>query len=63
MYALEIRLRRYVSPYLLSVYLPTGIFVVVSWVSFLIPVDIISARIVLLVTLVLVLINKFNYVT
>ncbi|TRY80782.1 hypothetical protein TCAL_13054 [Tigriopus californicus] len=63
MFALEIRLRRYVSPYILSCFLPTGIFVVVSWVSFLIPADIIAARIVLLVTLVLVLINKFNYVT
>ena len=62
-YGLEIRLSRTVSPYLLNVYLPTAIFVVMSWVSFLIPTDVVPARIVLLVTLCLVIINTFNNVT
>ena len=34
-----------------------------SWVSFLIPTDVVPARIVLLVTLCLVIINTFNNVT
>ena len=63
MYGLEIHLSRCVSPYLLNVYLPTAIFVVMSWVSFLIPTDVVPARIVLLVTLCLVIINTFNNVT
>lgn len=63
MYALEIHLTRIVTPYLLNVYLPTGIFTIMSWVSFIIPVDIIAARVALLVTLILVLINIFTYVT
>ena len=62
-YGLEIHLSRCVSPYLLNVYLPTAIFVVMSWVSFLIPTDVVPARIVLLVTLCLVIINTFNNVT
>lgn len=60
---MEIKLSRCVSPYLLNVYLPTAIFVVMSWVSFLIPTDVVPARIVLLVTLCLVIINTFNNVT
>ena len=40
-----------------------GVFVIISWVSFIIPVEIIAARVVLLVTLTLVLINMFNKVT
>ncbi|XP_040564391.1 gamma-aminobutyric acid receptor subunit pi [Lepeophtheirus salmonis] len=62
-YGLQIRLTRCVSPYLLNVYLPTAVFVVMSWVSFLIPTDVVPARIVLLVTLCLVIINTFNNVT
>ncbi|XP_059087344.1 glycine receptor subunit alpha-4-like isoform X2 [Tigriopus californicus] len=62
-YGLEIHLSRCVSPYLLNVYLPTAIFVVMSWVSFLIPTEVVPARIVLLVTLCLVIINTFNNVT
>lgn len=63
MYALEFSLSRIVTQYLLNVYLPTGIFVIISWVSFIIPVEIIAARVVLLITLTLVLINMFNKVT
>ncbi len=63
MYSLEIHLTRFVTPYLLNVYLPTGIFVLMSWVSFFIPAQIIAARITLLITLCLVLINSFNNAT
>ena len=38
-------------------------FVVVSWISFLVPPDIIPGRMALLVTVFLVLINIFNTVT
>ena len=63
MYSLEIHLTRFVTPYLLNVYLPTGIFVLMSWISFFIPAKIIAARITLLITICLVLINSFNDAT
>merc|ERR1712133_335953 len=44
-------------------YLPSGLFVVVSWISFLIPVNAIPGRMILIVTLFLALINMFNTVT
>ena len=42
---------------------PPGLFVIVSWISFLIPMDVIPGRMALLVTLFLVLVNIFNTVT
>ena len=39
------------SRYLYIYYLPSGLFVVVSWTSFLIPPEIIPGRMALLVTL------------
>ena len=51
--------RRYVSSS--NSYL--GLFVIVSWISFLIPMDVIPGRMALLVTLFLVLVNIFNTVT
>ena len=62
-YGMQIVLSRSLGPFILSVYLPSGMFVVMSWVSFFIPPDIVPARIVLLVTLCLVLINMFNFTT
>jgi len=56
-------LRRHVSHYIINYYLPSGLFVVVSWISFLVPADIIPGRMALLVTLFLVLVNIFNTVT
>jgi hypothetical protein len=41
----------------------SGMFVIVSWISFLIPMDVIPGRMALLVTLFLVLVNIFNTVT
>merc|ERR1719225_1631860 len=59
----EMVLTRYVSTYIITYYLPSGLFVIVSWISFLIPMDVIPGRMALLVTLFLVLVNIFNTVT
>ena len=59
----EMVLNRHSSPYIFTYYLPSGLFVVVSWISFLIPVNAISARMILLVTLFLALVNIFNTLT
>merc|ERR1719151_333878 len=59
----EMVLHRYVSTYIITYYLPSGLFVIVSWISFLIPMDVIPGRMGLLVTLFLVLVNIFNTVT
>ena len=40
-----------------------GLFVVVSWVSFLVPPEVVPGRMAMLITLFLVLINIFNTVT
>ena len=45
-----------------QVYLPSFMFVVTSWVSFLIKPEVVPGRMALLVTLFLVLINIFNSV-
>ena len=52
-----------VPKYLIIYYLPSGLFVVVSWVSFLIPPEVVPGRMAMLITLFLVLINIFNIVT
>ena len=75
----EMTLRRNSLKYLVNYYLPSGLFVVVSWVriysienilktyflqaGFLIPPEIVPGRMTLLVTIFLVLINIFNNVT
>ena len=41
----------------------SGLFVMTSWVSFVIPMDVIPGRMALLVTIFLVLVNIFNSVT
>ena len=48
--------------YIITYYLPSGLFVLVSWISFLIPPDIVPGRMALLITLFLVLVNIFNNV-
>ena len=37
----EMILHRHVSHYIINYYLPSGLFVVVSWISFLVPAEII----------------------
>ena len=51
------------SHYIITCYLPSGMFVIVSWISFLIPPDIVPGRMTLLITVFLVLVNIFNTIT
>ena len=56
----EMILQRKMSFYIVTYYLPSGLFVVVSWISFLVNPEVIPGRMTLLVTIFLVLINIFN---
>ena len=56
----EMVLQRKMSFYIVTYYLPSGLFVVVSWISFLVNPEVIPGRMTLLVTIFLVLINIFN---
>jgi hypothetical protein len=49
-----------VNYYFYNYFIPSGLFVVVSWVSFVIPPDSVPGRIALLITTLLVLINIAN---
>ena len=40
----EMILHRHISHYIINYYLPSGLFVVVSWISFLVPADIIPGK-------------------
>lgn len=51
--------RRYRN-YLLGVYVPSSLFVVVSWASFFWPADAIPARTVLLITALLTIISLYS---
>ena len=55
-------LERHFTSYIITYYLPSGLFVMVSWISFLIPPDIVTGRMALLITLFLflVLVSIFN---
>ena len=53
----EMILTRRMSHYMITYYLPSSLFVVVSWTSFLIPSEDIQGRMALLVTLFLVLVS------
>ena len=55
-------MKRYASKYFINHYLPSIVFVIVSWVSFIIPIDIVPGRMALLITILLVLINQFGTV-
>ncbi len=59
----ELTLRRKVSHYIITYYLPSGMFVIVSWISFLVPPAVVPGRMTLLVTVFLVLVNIFNTIT
>ena len=56
----EMILTRKMSFYVITYYLPSGLFVVVSWISFLVSPEVIPGRMTLLVIIFLVLINMFN---
>ena len=53
----NIHLKRILVPYILNVYLPSGLLVAASWISFFVPPDIVPGRMALLVTILLMLIN------
>ncbi len=55
-----LHLKRISTPYLLNYYLPSALFVCVSWTSYTIPVDAIPGRIALIVTTFLSLVNIAN---
>ena len=59
----ELKLERYFMKHIMSYYFPSLIFVVVSWISFLIPPEIIPGRMALLITLLLVLVTMFATLT
>ena len=44
-------------PFVMNVFLPTGILTFISFIGFLIPVDIVPGRMALLVTIFLMLVN------
>jgi len=58
----NVDISRHYSKYLIVYYLPTGLFVVVSWTSFIIPPQVVAGRMGLLITILLCLVNIFNVV-
>ena len=56
----KLRLQRKPLSYIFNHYLPSGLFVAVSWASFVIPVEAIPGRIALIITTFLVLTNIAN---
>ena len=49
--------------YIITYYFPTGMFVIVSWISFLVPPESVPGRMTILVTVFLCLVNIFNSIT
>merc|ERR1719150_3074485 len=58
----QARIQRKQMQFVVQVYLPSFMFVIVSWVSFLVKPEVVPGRMAMLVTLFLVLINIFNSV-
>ena len=52
-----IEFKRTRLPFLMNVYLPTGMLTFISFIGFLIPVDIVPGRMALMVTIFLMLVN------
>ena len=53
----RIKFARYRTPFLVNVFLPTGLLTFISFIAFLIPVDKVPGRMALLVTIFLMLVN------
>ena len=53
----QVRLTRHSIPFLMNTYLPTALLTVASFISFLIPIDVVPGRMALLVTIFLMLVN------
>ena len=58
----KINLKRHIGFHLTLTYIPSMIFVLVAWLSFLVPSDIVPGRMVLCVTTLLTLTSMFNSV-
>ena len=58
----ELILKRYYVLHIMSYYIPCTLFVAMSWISFIIPPEVIPGRMTLLITLLLVLVNLFGTV-
>ena len=56
----HMKLKRKSTPFIFNFYIPSALFVMVSWTSFVIPVHAIPGRIALIITTFLVLINIAN---
>ena len=57
---IEIHMKRFATPYILSFYAPLCAMVFVSWISFIVPPDAIPGRVGILVTVFLVLSTFFG---
>ncbi len=53
----KIYLRRWLLPYIFNIYLPTGILVLISFISFAVPGDQVPGRMALIITVFLMLVN------
>ena len=56
----SLKLQRYYLQYVLNYYIPSMLFVMASWISFVIPPEAIPGRMAMLITLLLVSINLFD---
>ncbi len=56
-YGVQLRMRREFQPFLVRFYIPSAVFVVVSWISFTVDPRVVPGRMALLVTVLLMLIN------
>ena len=53
----NVQLKRSPTPFYMNVYLPTGLLTIISFIGFLIPVEVVPGRMALLVTVFLMLVN------
>ena len=53
----QVHLTRHSKPFLMNTYLPTVVLTIASFISFLIPTDMVPGRMALLVTIFLMLVN------
>ncbi|XP_064077978.1 gamma-aminobutyric acid receptor subunit pi-like [Macrobrachium nipponense] len=55
----EVLLNRRISYHLMNTFLPSGLFVMVSWLTFLVPVHMVPGRMVLTITTLLTMVSMF----
>ncbi|XP_068242654.1 glycine receptor subunit alphaZ1-like isoform X2 [Palaemon carinicauda] len=58
----RISLYRKMSYHVMNTYIPSGLFVIVSWLTFFIPVDVVPGRMVLTITTLLTMVSMFSTV-